>query len=117
MSEPTLTAALLIKNLAVILASAIGSLVSLRFIKHGDDKKGASLLLDNLMLILGGFGFSMFVAPAAHEYLSLTDKALPAVHFMFGLFGLSVAYQVNERVSPIVDFWLKKFNIKGGDHV
>ena len=39
MSEPTLTAALFIKNLAVILASAIGSLVSLRFIKRGDDKK------------------------------------------------------------------------------
>ena len=117
MSEPTLTAALFVKNLAVILASAIGSLVSLRFIKRADEKKGVRLLVDNLMLILGGFGFSMFVAPAAHEYLSLSAKALPAVHFMFGLFGLSVAYQVNERVSPIVDFWLKKFNIKGGDHV
>ena len=117
MSEPTLTAALFIKNLAVILASAIGSLVSLRFIKRADEKKGLRLLLDNLTLILGGFGFSMFVAPAAHEYLSLTAKALPAVHFLFGLFGLSVAYQVNERVSPIVDFWLKKLGLKGGNHV
>ena len=43
MSEPALTAALFIKNLAVILASAIGSLVSLRFIKRGDDKKGVRL--------------------------------------------------------------------------
>ena len=117
MSEPTLTAALFVKNLAVILASAIGSLVSMRFIKHSDDKTGVRLLLDNIMLILGGFGFSMFVAPAAHEYLSLTAKALPAVHFLFGLFGLSVAYQVNERVSPIVDFWLTKLGLKGGDHV
>lgn len=117
MSEPTLTAALFIKNLAVIMASAIGSLVSLRFIKRADDKKGGRLLLDNLMLIVGGFGFSVFVAPAAHEYLSLTSKALPAVHFLFGLFGLSVAYQVNERVSPIVDFWLNKFSVKGGDRV
>ena len=117
MSEPTLTAALFIKNLAVILASAIGSLVSLRFIKRGDDKKGVRLLLDNLMLILGGFGFSMFVAPAAHEYLSLTAKALPAVHFLFGLFGLSVAYQVNERVRPIIEKKKKKFGFKGGDRV
>ena len=103
MSEPTITVLLFFKNSVSIIAGAIGSLVSLRFIKRASSKRGVALVLDNALLIFGGFCASVFLSPALHEYMSLSEKSLPAVHFIVGLFGLSVAYQVNEQLGPLIN--------------
>lgn len=60
---------------------------------------------------------ALVVAPWTHEYFQLSDTAIPAVHFLFGLFGMSVAYQLNTRVSPIVDWVFERLGLNGGNHV
>lgn len=104
MTEPT-SAGFLLKNIIALIASALGALVSLRFIKRPNDKRGLALILDNTFYFLSGFCCSLFLAPVVHEYLVLSDTAIPAVHFMLGLFGMSIAFQINENIVPV----FKKF--------
>lgn len=122
MSEPVSTTAaaaalgLTIKKILAFLGAATGSMVSLRFIKRHEQKQGLRLWLDNSILLLGGFFLAVFVAPWAHEYFELSETALPAIHFLFGLFGMSVAYQVNIRLSPIIDWVFERLGLSGGNH-
>ena len=122
MSEPVSTAAvgfaagLTLKKILAFLAAAAGSMVSLRFIKRDDQKTGPRLWWDNTSMLLSGFLVAVFVAPWTHEYFQLSDTAIPAVHFLFGLFGMSVAYQLNSRVSPLVDWIFARLGLDGGEH-
>ena len=122
MSEPVSTAAagfaagLTLKKILAFLAAAAGSMVSLRFIKRDDQKTGLRLWLDNAFMLVSGFFVAVFVAPWTHEYFALSDTAIPAVHFLFGLFGMSVAYQLNSRVSPLVDWIFARLGLDGGEH-
>ena len=122
MSEPVsttaagLAAGLTLKKILAFLAAAAGSMVSLRFIKRDDQKSGLRLWLDNAFMLVSGFFVAVFVAPWTHEYFALSDTAIPAVHFLFGLFGMSVAYQLNTRVSPLVDWIFARLGLGGGEH-
>ena len=122
MSEPVSTTAaaaalgLTIKKILAFLGAATGSMVSLRFIKRHEQKQGLRLWLDNSILLLGGFFLAVFVAPWAHESFELSEPAFPAIHFLFGLFGMSVAYQVNIRLSPIIDWVFERLGLSGGNH-
>lgn len=122
MSEPVsttaagLAAGLTLKKILAFLAAAAGSMVSLRFIKRDDQKTGLRLWLDNAFMLVSGFFVAVFVAPWTHEYFALSDTAIPAVHFLFGLFGMSVAYQLNSRVSPLVDWIFARLGLDGGEH-
>ena len=122
MSEPVsttaagLAAGLTLKKILAFLAAAAGSMVSLRFIKRDDQKSGLRLWLDNAFMLVSGFFVAVFVAPWTHEYFALSDAAIPAVHFLFGLFGMSVAYQLNSRVSPLVDWIFARLGLDGGEH-
>ena len=122
MSEPVSTATaiglagLTIKKVLAFLAAAAGSMVSLRFIKRDEQKFGLRLWWDNAILLLGGFFLAVFIAPWAHEYFELSETALPAIHFLFGLFGMSVAYQVNVRLSPLADWVFERLGLSRGAH-
>lgn len=122
MSEPVSTATaiglagLTIKKILAFLGAATGSMVSLRFIKRHEQKQGLRLWLDNAILLLGGFFLAVFIAPWTHEYFELSETALPAVHFLFGLFGMSAAYQINIRLSPMIDWIFERLGLNGGNH-
>mgnify|MGYP003618258646 CR=1 FL=1 len=109
MSEPTITALVFIKNFLTLIAAAIGSLISLKFIKRESPKKGWALALDNASLLFGGSCASVFLSPAIVEYLGLTERATYAVYFLIGMFGLSVAYQINEQIGPLLADIRRKF--------
>lgn len=71
-------------KLGAFIAGFVGSVISLRFVSNVETWKG------RVSLVASGAAISTFGAPGLGQWLDVTEKTATCLHFLMGVFGMSL---------------------------